>query len=238
MQRFNKILCGGAILACGLLLAMPEYAEAQQGQRQRSDAPRGRRGPGADNFPIVPKKIEFEGKTWVADLAKEVEVVEYKGKKARHIVGGEITHVYLPDVSFENGVIECDIAGPRFSGLAFRGRDKGRKAEKVYFRPQNAGTEKHQNTVQYSVIGNPQGTFRYLRENFPGKYETGADIKPNDWFHVRLEISGTTLRAFVNGGKEPLLIVDPMLDGESKGTVGLWGHDTYFANFKWSPSEK
>ncbi len=193
---------------------------------------------GGSKASIAPKRIEFEGKTWAAGLAKEVKVVQYKGKKALHVVGGENTFVFLPNISFKNGVIECDIAGPRFSGLAFRGRKNGRRAEQLYFRPQNSGTEKHENSVQYAVIGHPQGSWRYLRDKFPGKYESGADIKPNEWFHARLEIQGKTLKVFVDKGKEPVLVVDPMLDGESEGTVGLWAYDTYFANFKCTPSAK
>ena len=223
----KKVWFGILVLGVGLA----GIAEAQQ----RGQGPR----PGGEpQFPIVPKQIEFEGKTWKADLAKEVEVVEYMGKTALHVVGAEQTYVFLPHVEFTDGVIECDIAGPRFSGLGFRGREAGKRVEKVYFRPFNSGTEKHENTVQYAVIGHPEGGWRHLRENFPGKYETGADLKPNTWFHVKLEIKGKAVKVFVNGKKEPVLTVDPMLDGESKGTVGVWGWDTYFANFKFTPANK
>ena len=123
--------CWTSVLVFFVCVSM--VAAAQQrggGQQQRGDGAQ-RRGPGQAAFEIVPKEIEFEGKTWTADLAKEVEVVEYKGKKALHIVGGEMTYVYLFGAAFEDGVIECDIAGPSFSGLAFRGWEKGRSAEKL-----------------------------------------------------------------------------------------------------------
>lgn len=181
------------------------------------------------------KTIEFEGKTWAAGLAKEVTVADYKGKKAMHVLGGEQSYVYLPDVEFQDGIIEVDIAGPIFSGIGFRGRESGKRLEKVYFRPQNAGTARHANTVQYAVIGREDGTWRYLRTNFPGKYETGADIKKDEWFHVKLVILGAEVKVYVDEKSEPVLTVDKMLDGVSRGTVGVWGWNSYFANFRFTP---
>jgi len=182
------------------------------------------------------KTVDFEGKQWATSLAKEVIVVEYKGKKALHILGGEQTYVYLPGVEFQDGVIELDIAGPIFSGVGFRGRENGRRVEKIYFRPQNAGTAKHANTVQYAVLGREDGTWRYLRTKFPGKYETGADIKKGEWFHVKLVIRGTEVKVYVDEKPEPVLTVDKMLDGVAKGTVGVWGWNSYFANFRFTPA--
>ena len=70
---------------------------------------------------------------------------------------------------------------------------------------------------------------------FPGKYETGVDIKQGEWFHAKFVIKGKSLKVFVNGSDNPILTVDPMLDGVSKGSVGVWGWDSYFANFKYTP---
>gem|GEM_PF-2052473 len=181
------------------------------------------------------KRINFEGKEWIADHAVKAEVVNFKGKKALHIVGREQCIVYLPIDDFQDGTIEVDIAGPIFSGVGMRIRDNGARAEKLYFRPQNANTDRHKNTVQYSVLGRRDGHWSQLRRNFPGKYETGADIAKNEWFRAKLEIKGETLKVYANG--KLLLTVDPVLDGVSKGSVGLWGWDSYFANFKYTPAK-
>jgi len=183
------------------------------------------------------KTIKFEGRTWVTSLAREVTVEQYKGKKALHVLGREQAYVYLPDVEFQDGVIEADIAGAIFSGIGFRGRDNGTKAEKVYFRPQNAGTKKHEKTVQYAAMGRRDGTWNYFRKNFPGKYESGAALKKNAWFHAKLIIKGTEVKVYVNDGKEPVLVVTDMRYGESKGTVGVWGWNSYFANFRYKASD-
>lgn len=179
----------------------------------------------------TPKQIEFEGKSWNATHAIGADVVEFNDKQALHIVGREQCLVYLPVDDFQNGTIEVDMAGDIFTGIAFRVRDNGKRSEKVYFRPQNAGTARHENSVQYSVIGRADGHWSALRRNHPGKYETGADIKQSEWFHVRLEIKDAAVEVFVND--KTLLKVDPMLDGISKGSIGVWGWDSYFANFKY-----
>ena len=84
-------------------------------------------------------------------------------------------------------------------------------------------------------IGREGGHWRDLRTQFPGKYETGVDIKQGEWFHAKFVIKGKSLKVFVNGSDNPILTVDPMLDGVSKGSVGVWGWDSYFANFKYTP---
>lgn len=189
-----------------------------------------------DQYKGPAKRIQFEGKEWVADHALGAEVVEYKGKQALHVVGRERSLVYLPINDFQNGTIEVDIAGSLFSGIGFRGREKGQRAEKLYFRPQIEDEDRFQHKVQYSVIGRNDGHWSYLRENFPGKYEAAADIHKGAWFHVRLEIKGESLKVFVDDSPQPVLVVDPMLDGVSRGSVGVWGWNSYFANFKYTRS--
>lgn len=187
-----------------------------------------------DKYKGPSKRISFEGKEWVADHAIGAQVVNYKGKKALHLAGREQCYVYLPLDDFQDGTIEVDIAGETFSGIGFRGREGGQRVEKLYFRPQNAGTDRHSSTVQYSVIGREGGHWRDLRTKSPGTYETGADISKGEWFHAKFVIKGTSLKVYVNDSTEPQLVVDPMLDGVSKGSIGLWGWDSYFANFKYT----
>jgi hypothetical protein len=182
-----------------------------------------------------PKTIKFEGKEWSCKNSVGAKVKEYKGKTALHIVSmGKINNVYLPITDFRNGVIEVDIAGESHSGVTFRGIEDGQKAEKLYFRPQFSGTQRHKQTVQYCVLGKPEGDWPYLRKNFPNKYETGVDIKQGEWFHVRLVIKDKSLKLYVNDSKSSVIIVDPLLDDLRGGSVGVWGWDSYFANFKYT----
>jgi hypothetical protein len=146
--------------------------------------------------------------------------------------------VYVPDLNFHNGTIEADLIGPiepddrTFIGIAFRIDPKNPKQhELVYFRPFNSGTERHLHTVQY-VATETIYDWPYLREKFPGVYESGAKIANNVWFHARLEVADTTVRVFVNDGKDPVLVVKDLKLGDRSGSVGFWGYPGAFTNLK------
>lgn len=181
---------------------------------------------------------KFDPKQWNLE-GVEYELVDFKGKKAIHIqkknkdrkVDGAMA--VLKGMEFDNGTIEFDMASKIFSGAVFRVQDDS-KAECVYFRPFNSGTEKHKNTVQYVARGN-ENTWKYLRENFPGKYEAGADLKELEWFHVRLEVCCSFVKVFINDAPDPCLVVKDLKFGQSKGKVGLWAWNGYFANLKVTP---
>jgi hypothetical protein len=180
---------------------------------------------------------QFDPQQWSLD-GVEYEVVDFKGKKALHIQkpqGQKQDGVMavLKALPFDNGTIEFDMASKTFSGAVFRVQDE-KKAECVYFRPFNSGTKKHQNTVQYVARGS-EYTWQNLRKNSPGKYEAGADIKEMNWFHVRLEVCCSFVKVFVNDGPDPVLVVKDLKFGQSKGRVGLWAWDGYFANLKVTP---
>lgn len=163
------------------------------------------------------------------------EMTQYWGKDAFHLkklrssdVDNGNDAAYLKDFEFQNGTIECDIASGIFTGIAFRAKN-GSQFECIYFRPFNSGTEKHDKTVQYVAKGSKY-SWHYLRKNFPGKYESGAEIKKYEWFHVLLEIKDATVKVYINGDPEPVLVVDDMKYGISKGSVGFWSWDGYYAN--------
>jgi len=52
---------------------------------------------------------------------------------------------------------------------------------------------------------------------------------------IKVEVSGTKARLYVNGATQPTLIVNDLKLGKSRGQVALWvGSDTegYFSNLK------
>lgn len=171
---------------------------------------------------------------------KETEICDYKDQKALRIKPGPGDGIAcIKDFQFEDGTIELDIAAiPSFTGLVFRLRDRD-IYEAIYFRPQNSHHDDpvfQQRTVQY--ISHPGNTWHYLRNSYPGKYESHADLEPDSWFHVRVVVKGERLKVFVNEETEPCLEVEKLLHGKSMGTVGVWTGNTSggtFANLKISP---
>jgi len=192
--------------------------------------------------PRTTAKIEpVKDKNGVTHQAIRFRVDYQKLSETSHYDPGS---VFVTDLTFQNGTIEADLIGPiepddrTFVGIAFRIDPKNTKQhELIYFRPFNSGTERHQHTVQY-VATNTIYDWPYLRENFPGVYEGGANIANNVWFHARLEIDGTTVQVFVNDGKEPVLVVKDLKLGEHSGHVGFWGYPGAFANLKVTPRAK
>jgi hypothetical protein len=197
-------------------------------------------GPKSGTTPAssVTETVPFAGQQWRTGNAEQVTVENYLGRPALHVVGKEAAFIPIADARFGDGVIEVDIASSTFSGIGFRGNPAGTVVEKVYFRPQNSGTAKHANTVQYSMLGRPKFGWRALRESFPGKYESGADIDVNEWFHVRVEIQGQQASVYVNGSSKPVFVVDQLLGDRADGTIGVWGWNSYFSDFSLTPASK
>jgi hypothetical protein len=152
---------------------------------------------------------------------------------------------WLDDTSFTTGVIEGDIKGRNnpgasFVGIAFHGLD-AKTFEAIYFRPFNfAQTDpvRRAHAVQY--ISMPDHDWRQLRDTHPGVYESGITPAPNpdDWLHARIVVEAKRVSVFVNGAREPSLVVERLTDRAS-GWVGFWvgdGSDGAFSNLSISPS--
>jgi hypothetical protein len=176
-----------------------------------------------------------------------VEDVSYKGNKAVRVVplNDAETIAIVKDKTFENGVIEIDVAGKTlpnagagargFIGVAFRVRmGDSVRYECFYIRPTNGRAEdqlRRNHSVQY--ISHPKYTWFKLRDENPGVYESYTDLVEGEWTHLKIEVKGDKARLYVNGASQPCLIVNDLKFGQSAGAIALWvgpGTDGYFAN--------
>lgn len=180
------------------------------------------------------------------------EAVTFKGKQALRVTAlpakdGDAI-LLLPETSFEDGVIEVELAGEPgpgavggargFTGIAFRwGADK---YECFYLRPTNGRAEdqeRRNHSTQY--ISFPGYPWEKLRKETPSKYESYADLLPGEWTQVRIEVVGEKARLYVNGAKQATLLVNDLKLGKSKGAIALWvgpGTVAHFANLKVMPN--
>lgn len=153
--------------------------------------------------------------------------------------------VGLPGLSFTDGVIEFDALGQseppqsNFLGVAFHLVDAVTH-EAVYFRPFNFRADdpdRKSHAVQY--VSHPHHRWWDLREHSPLRYEQPIEPAPDGdaWFHARIEVDGSVVRAYVNGADTPSLVVTRL--GATGGVgVGLWvgpGRGGYFANLAVTP---
>ena len=148
--------------------------------------------------------------------------------------------------TFRDGTIEVDVAGRRgqyaapddrgFIGVAFRISADRRTWEEIYLRPENgraADQVRRNHSIQYASI--PDFPWPRMRKEFPEKYESYVDLVPGEWTRMRIEVSGTSARLFVNGASQPNLVVSDLKHGLSEGGVALWigsGTEGFFSNLR------
>jgi hypothetical protein len=159
----------------------------------------------------------------------------------------EPTFARLIGSRFSNGVIEVRVLSrlrkdaPDFArgfiGVAFRINDDNSKFESIYLRPTNARVDnqlRRNRSTQY--FSYPDFRFERLRKEAPGEYESYADMGLDEWIDVRIEVRGSQARLFLNGGKQPALVVNDLKQGPTaSGAVGLWvdvGTEGYFADLR------
>jgi hypothetical protein len=178
---------------------------------------------------------EFGSAHWqVKDPKGRVE--EHLGRKSLYLTSG---FAFLKGAEFEDGVIEVDIAAPTkrsFVGVVFRFESED-EHEIVYFRPHKSGLE---DAVQYTPSFNGAACWQL----YSGRgYTAAAEIPRERWVRVRIEIKGLTGKVFFNDAPEPVLVIEDLKRGHSRGTVGLWagangGHFSNFAYRATPPGER
>ena len=179
----------------------------------------------------------------------KAEFVTYRGQQAVRLVplpghesGDDGMLAILTGSDFRDGTIEVEVAGtPRpgadargFIGVLFRVQDHGERAENFYLRPTNGRADdqlRRNHSVQYESA--PDFPWFRLRKENPGQYESYVDLDAGAWTKMKIVVSGTGARLYVNGADQPCLIVNDLKLGKTRGQIALWAHvttDGYFSN--------
>jgi len=181
----------------------------------------------------------------------KAEIVTYRGRKAVRLVpaadrqGSDDSMLsVLSTTDFKDGVIEAEIAGsPRpgtpddsrgFIGIAFRVQPRDSRYECFYIRPTNGRADdqlRRNHSTQY--VSEPEYPWSRLRKESPGVYESYVDLESGAWTKIKIVVTGTQARLYVNGADQPALVVNDLKLGETHGHVALWAHwttDAYFSD--------
>jgi hypothetical protein len=180
----------------------------------------------------------------------KAEPATYRGRAAMRIidsnpgVGDEGRLAILRGSSFRDGTIEADISGDTapnapawmrgFVGIAFRVSVDASHFECFYLRPKNGRSEdqvQRNHSVQYISI--PGFGWQRLRTKHPGEYESYADLVPGQWTLVKIWVQGSRARLYVNGAKQPVLVVNDLKQPIATGSIALWvgpGTIAYFSD--------
>jgi hypothetical protein len=167
--------------------------------------------------------IPFLAERW--DLAG-AKVVDHLDRQA--LMGTAV----LKDIDFTDGTIDCDIAmksGSRsYPGVLFRYQSE-EEYERVYLRPHRSPL--YDDAVQY--VAAFHGVDSWQLFNGPGL--TSAAVIPTDrWVHLRIEVLGRQARVFLDNSPAPVLVIDDLQHGKSRGRLGLTtvaDGTAFFSNF-------
>ena len=151
----------------------------------------------------------------------KADPVEYQGRKAVRLTKDTEKDGFalLRGTDFQDGTIEGDIAlkittppgvkMPGFFGIAFRARPDASRYELFYLRPGNAHADDQamrNHSVQYT--SEPDFNWYKLRREWPGVYETYAELQTETWTKIRIEVKGRSAKLYLNGSEQPTLVVD------------------------------
>jgi hypothetical protein len=202
-------------------------------------------------------RIPLDSTTKFALTNARILWVDYRGRHALKLapLAGHERDVdqalvaVLTETDFKDGVIEVDVSGARREGYSkaedvsgFKGivgvsfRVHGDSAERFYIRPENARLDNQlfrNRSTQYE--SDPDYSWQRLRQESPGVYESYVDVEAGAWTKLRIEVSGTTARLFVNGATQPCLIVNDLKLGKRRGKIALWARissEAYFSNLR------
>lgn len=178
----------------------------------------------------------------------KAEPVEYQGRQAVRLTKNTEKDGFalLRGTNFQDGTIEADIAlkittppgvrMPGFVGIAFRARPDASRYELFYLRPGNSRSDDQamrNHSVQYT--SEPDFDWYKLRREWPSIYESYAELRPETWTKVRIEVRGRAAKLYLNGSEQPILVVDGLKGDDLRGSIALWsyqGEEAYFSNVR------
>ncbi len=202
---------------------------------------------------MQPRNVKMERVTYKGRKALRVTGVAPANVADADMVAGSgkaIQLVVLNKTEFQDGVIEIELTGEPgpdagkdargFVGVAFRvNLDAAKDAVKYecfYLRPTNGRADdqvRRNHSTQY--ISHPDFLFARLRKEFPEKYESYVDLIPGEWTKVKIEVRGDKARLYVHDAAQPVLVVNDLKHGQSRGQIALWvwpGTVAHFANLR------
>jgi len=159
------------------------------------------------------------------------QYLDYLGRKAVYLPSGLIT---VKGSKMRDGIIDVDVAtkqGALFTGIAFR-IESDANLEIVYLRP---GLTDTLEAMQYTPRLNGDAIWQLLNTSHE---KASAHFPKDEWFHIKLVITGRTCTVFMNNNSDPIMTVTNLRLGDSEGTIGLWGlgGGAYFSNLSYTPS--
>ena len=224
------------VFALSAALLLPVAAESQTQLPIESAS-------GLELHNVTAESVDYEGKRAVRITISEDAQRRIQGLPIEEQSELESLAV-VEGTSFDNGVIEVEVAGAPapgaeggargFVGIAFRVQPGARTYDAFYLRPTNARADdqvRRNHSVQY--IAHPDWTWQRFRQEAPERYESYVDLVPGEWTQIRIEVRGERALLYVRDQEQPTLIVNDLKSGpDGKGAIALWIGPGTVAHFR------
>jgi len=196
----------------------------------------------AQKILLTEKDLEPVGSYVSEGTIEEVTAIRVV-KDSNILLDDEATYARVKGIEFSEGVIEVKVLSKLlitatehargFIGIAFHINKDNSKFEAIYLRPANAMSDdqlRRNRSTQYFAY--PDFKFTDSRKTAPGVYESYEDMELNKWISIKIIVKGRQAKLYLDGRKEPSLIVNDLKLGEgAKGGIGLFvdiGTEGYF----------
>ena len=160
----------------------------------------------------IVEDVAFDSGRWSFD-AESYGVTEHLGRPALRLENG---HATLDGVSFEDGVLEVDVAlspARAFTGCTWR--RQGDDFEWFWVRPHQSGNP---DATQYAPAFN--GIAGWQLYHGP-PYAVPLSLPFGKWVTLRIVFAGRAAEVYVGDGDDPALVVDELKHDPRAGALGL-----------------
>jgi hypothetical protein len=178
--------------------------------------------------PPSPISVPADSPRW--ELQGQAKVEDHQGRKSLFLDGGAAV---VRDFELRDGVIDVDVSTPAprgFFGIQFRIVEN--LAEWIYLRQHKSGQP---DAMQYTPVLHTGLNWQIY--NGPG-FTGAVDIPKDEWFHMRLVLTGAQAKLYVKDMEKPALVMDDLKSGSQKGEVALAALTgaVHFSNFEIRPT--
>ncbi|MBX2841307.1 MAG: hypothetical protein KTR26_06020 [Flammeovirgaceae bacterium] len=176
---------------------------------------------------VFAQEYSFNDANW--EFSDEYAVEDYKGQESLNLKKG---YAKLKNTTFENGIIEVDIAIPNnrsFPGVGFRVVDE-QNFEEFYVRPHQSGNP---DATQYTPVFNGLAGWQlYHGDGYSGQIVFDFD----EWMHLKIVISGQKGEVYLKDMEKPFLVIHQLKRDQIKGGIAFIA-PARFANLKIIPND-
>ncbi len=174
--------------------------------------------------------VPLTARQWRFQVGK-VDFVDYKGRKAMRLAQNA-GPVVLNDIVFQDGTIEFDLEPirPESAQSIYFHRHDATDQEIVYLRTNSTQNPLANDGIQYCpYVGGVN-----LWDLYP-EYQAPALLKPGEWNHLKLLVSGNRLQVFLNQAPQAVLDIPHLEANSRQGSIAFEGA-SYVANLQVKPN--